>query len=303
MVPKRALVISGGGAKGAFAAGAIAELDSAGIGFSVIAGASAGALNAALLAQGSAQQLPGLWQSTRAKDVYRGSFNPFWLIKRLWNRRLSVFDTTPLRRLLASHISLDKLQDGRAPILSMGTVHWRDGEYEARTQWDFMEQDQLISWLMASAAIPLAFPPQPIGNEYWLDGGVRNNNPLGDILWAKPREVWVINANPPTMKEAKPPRSMKQVGARALELLMHEALLSDQREFIRMNSLVAQAAAHGCNLIDQDGEPYRVYRLKVLNPSISMGETLDFSKEWADRRIDHGRAVARKAIDDYTGSS
>ena len=64
-----ALVLGGGGAKGAYQIGAARALDALGIGYSRIYGTSIGALNAAMLAQGDPNAAAALWQTLRLSDV------------------------------------------------------------------------------------------------------------------------------------------------------------------------------------------------------------------------------------------
>src|SRR6185369_16947495 len=65
-----ALVLSGGGAKGAWEAGAAVALIERGVPVSLVAGSSAGALNAAMLADGRLDRLQSLWRSISREQVY-----------------------------------------------------------------------------------------------------------------------------------------------------------------------------------------------------------------------------------------
>ena len=64
-----ALVLGGGGAKGAYEIGAIAALEELGIRAGSVYGTSVGALNAAMYAQGDMQAAEALWESLQLKDV------------------------------------------------------------------------------------------------------------------------------------------------------------------------------------------------------------------------------------------
>src|SRR5688500_7106313 len=64
------LVLSGGGAKGAWEAGVAAALVEAGLPVALVAGSSAGALNAAMIAAGRADRLDGLWRGVDRGKVY-----------------------------------------------------------------------------------------------------------------------------------------------------------------------------------------------------------------------------------------
>ncbi len=139
---RRALVLSGGGPKGAFQTGAIYHLvKHRGCDFHEFSGISVGALNTAFLAQArktsdpkesyvllaeQADGLVSLWDSIKGpKDVAKSL--------RLAAPRFAIFgleglnDFTPLRKLLEAHVSLDKLAQGR-PV-RVGVVNFADGDY------------------------------------------------------------------------------------------------------------------------------------------------------------------------------
>src|SRR5262245_30147736 len=66
-----ALVLSGGGAKGAWEAAVAAAFVEAGLPVALVAGSSAGALNAAMIAAGRADRLEALWRGIEREKVYR----------------------------------------------------------------------------------------------------------------------------------------------------------------------------------------------------------------------------------------
>ena len=68
-----ALVLGGGGAKGAYEVGAIAALDALGVKAGSVFGTSVGALHAAMYAQGSMDAAAELWSSIRLSDSSRNS--------------------------------------------------------------------------------------------------------------------------------------------------------------------------------------------------------------------------------------
>ena len=89
--PKRALVLSGGGGRGAFQAGVFEHLESIGWKPDIIVGTSIGSMNAAVYAVGGVANLQQMWESIRTKDMHR-----FFRWKP-WN---SVFDRAPWKRTL-----------------------------------------------------------------------------------------------------------------------------------------------------------------------------------------------------------
>ncbi|HET9471146.1 MAG TPA: patatin-like phospholipase family protein, partial [Usitatibacter sp.] len=94
-----ALVLSGGGAKGAYEAGVAAALAERGVPIRLAAGSSAGALNAAMIADGRLDRLEALWRgltrrrvySLRARVLFAGLL-PGWLTLLALDRAGSLFD-------------------------------------------------------------------------------------------------------------------------------------------------------------------------------------------------------------------
>ena len=198
----RALVLSGGGAKGAFEAGAVYHLVvHRGCDFKDFSGVSVGALNVAYLAQApvegnslahlqtQARGLVDLWRNIRGpKQILRGRF--------LGVPRLLIFGTeslkdfTPLRKLVEREIKIDSLlHSGRA--VRVGTVSFYDGTYREvmPTSPQLLEPAQFLDYVYASALIPVygtmpriqeekSQPPDPAYWSQFSDGGVRHPTPI-----------------------------------------------------------------------------------------------------------------------------
>jgi hypothetical protein len=198
----RALVLSGGGAKGAFEAGAAYHLVvHRGCDFKDFSGVSAGALNVAYLAQApsegdslahlqaQARGLVDLWRNIRgAKQVMRGNF--------LGLPRMLIFGTeslknfTPLHTLLEREIHVDSLlHSGRE--VRVGTVSFYDGTYREvmPDSPQLLAPGQFVDYVYASALIPVygkmpriqESKEQPPDSKYWSqfsDGGIRHPTPV-----------------------------------------------------------------------------------------------------------------------------
>src|SRR5712672_1048562 len=182
----RALVMSGGGAKGAFQVGALRHLiKDLGLDFQVIAGVSTGSLSAALLAQGKGPEglieqydrLESLWLSIRSNDdIYKKRFLGKLLLLFF---RDSIYSSEPLRKKLSDSVNLEKLHTS-GKELRIGSVCFETGAYRTASQ----EDDAIREWTLGSSSMPLMFPPVRIGASTAVDGGVRNVTPLGDAFAA-----------------------------------------------------------------------------------------------------------------------
>lgn len=163
----KSLVLSGGGAKGAFQVGVISKLAELNYSFDSFAGVSVGAINAAFLAQfddfkEGAEKLEELWLSFETKDVYKKWF--LWPLSVLW--KPSIYNSAPLLKMLEKHLT----GDYRRPVV-VGTVDLETGMYlrlTAPTPED----------VHASAA----FPAFLNGSNGMIDGGLKNITPLGDAI-------------------------------------------------------------------------------------------------------------------------
>jgi len=198
----RALILSGGGAKGAFEAGAVYHLVvHRGCDFKDFSGVSVGALNVAYLAQAPVEGdslanlqtrskgLVDLWRSIRGpKQVMRGRF--LGLPRLLLFGTESLKDFTPLRKLVEREVQLDALlHSGRE--VRVGTVSFYDGSYREVTpnSPQLLASAQFLDYIYASALIPV-FGKMPRIQEhkdqqpdprYWSqfsDGAVRHPTPI-----------------------------------------------------------------------------------------------------------------------------
>ncbi|PYO61507.1 MAG: hypothetical protein DMD70_06965 [Gemmatimonadetes bacterium] len=203
---RRALVLPGGGAKGSWQVGACQHLIAErGYWFDVVTGVSAGAVNAATLAQAhdpdelstELDHLRCVWLGLRGNhDVYRRR----WLgaLGTVLARQASLYQAGPLHGVLARHI--DPSRVATSPIqLRVGYVDLLSGTYRTARN----DHPTLVDAVLASCALPLVFPPVPLrnGTELAVDGGLRGGPLLSDALRAlaeqpssreEPDEVWVV---------------------------------------------------------------------------------------------------------------
>ena len=212
---RKALVLQGGGALGAYQAGVYAALSETDLQPQWIAGVSIGAINAALIAgnapekrvdrlrefwhlvsSGPAQRLPAWlgdraaqnqWSALMASLVgIPGFFEPRYSPSLLLGAAaplLSYYDTTPLRLTLERLIDFDRINACEARF-SVGAVDVRTGN---SVYFDNTRQRIGPEHIMASGALPPGFAPVTIdGEDYW-DGGIVSNTPLQYVLDIHPR--------------------------------------------------------------------------------------------------------------------
>ena len=293
MPTKTALVLSGGGAKGAFQIGAEKYArEVKGYHWDVIAGVSVGALNGAMLAMEKYDRLLEVWNTISSDQVYTGGFNLISLVKLLFGAR-SFYGNEPLQRLLRQEFEPDKIRAD----LRIGSVSLISGEYV-----EFRGGDpSLERAVLASTVMPIIWEPVSVSDQYpeMVDGGVRNISPIGDVLDADPDEVVVINCSPqPPDQLLKPPKDIVKIGLRTLDILLNELFQSDLREFLRINALVQEAGEQGVTLHHPvSGKPLKYYECKVIEPLSPLGDTLEFSQDRVQRSLHAGVERARQVLE------
>jgi NTE family protein len=282
------LVLSGGGAKGAFQVGAERVLrEQFGFRWERIFGVSVGALNAALLGQEQYDNLLTVWRNIREADVYK---------KFAWTRvawrlvvegKLGLYDNRPLRETLRKHTGGKPY---KVPV-HVGRVSLTSGQYETipHTAPDFVDA------VWHSSTLPVVW--EPIGKEAYVDGGIRNVTPLGDALEFDPKEIVAIICNRDEIDPAPAPKNLLDVAKRSLaDVTINEIMINDVREFRRINRLVGQARKAGIELTHESGRPYRECTITVIQPSGSLGDSLDFSSAAIESRLRAGEEAARGAV-------
>jgi NTE family protein len=178
-----ALVLSGGGAKGAWEAGAAVALIEQGVPVRLVAGSSAGALTAAMLADGRLDRLQALWRSLSREQIYAlrpgvlfAGLLPGWLTLLALDHAGSLLDPAPLRELIAATLDFDRVRASPRRLLVVTT------DLVRRTPRVFDNATVSVEALMAAAAVPGAFPPVSVDGALLVDGGLTGRAPVLEAL-------------------------------------------------------------------------------------------------------------------------
>ena len=288
---KRVLIMSGGGAKGAFQAGVIEQLNRKGWEPDAVAGISVGALNAVMVATGQADKLVNIWQGLREEQVLkkrridRKAKN--YLLHKIGVEKatLGFFDNSPLKKKLRESVG-----NKFTKHFYCGTVNIETGAYKEHIARPMMVPWNYLDAVVASTAIPVVFDPVELDGELHVDGGVRHMTPIGKILQDNnPDEIIFI-----TTRKFDEPNKRKEiddvvdVAVQTLNILLEEIFIKDLREFIRINGLVRQAQEQGAVLKKSNGEPFKVYKSTLYQPQEPLGDSLNFSNEQANKNINIG---------------
>ena len=226
-MPKIALYLAGGGARGAYQAGVLKAishiLKRETIPFATISGVSVGCINAAILAQYAdnfplaVEKLEDLWSNIRCQDIFNAS--NYQLVKSVMRNISHIFvknnqtgyllDTTPLHKFIDKHIQFEKIKTN---ILNhrLETMEVISNCYETQQTISFYEHDkpEFDDWqyprhmsqrttlgpehLIASSALPLFFPPVPIDGLHYGDGGMGLVAPLRGAVRCKVDKILIL---------------------------------------------------------------------------------------------------------------
>jgi NTE family protein len=188
---KTALILSGGGARGAYEVGVVKALQEHGVTFDLIIGTSIGAINAACIAQDDFERWERMWRSIQSSDVFH-PLNLGRITQLLRGQCKGILDNSPLEQLLRRELDLEKIK------LSRSIVGWCMTDLITQQTTlataDMMKDfDELIDTLMATSAVPFAFPPRPVaGKGLYIDGGLVRNTPMKFALELGIQEIYAV---------------------------------------------------------------------------------------------------------------
>jgi NTE family protein len=232
--PSIALILTGGGAKAAYQVGvlqALAEMipvsDTSPTPFSILAGTSAGAINASYLAaranrwQQSVGGLKALWENLTLEQVYRTDGFSLTKIALGWISRILfggkifkrtnsnfMLDTKPLAELLHREVDFNQMRTlieqkslkgvafTATQYFAGTTVSYFDG-HEGAKPWEMTHRVGIRTQLgtehvMASSAIPIFFPPIEIDSAFYGDGSLKQTTPLSPAIHLGAKKILAV---------------------------------------------------------------------------------------------------------------
>jgi NTE family protein len=282
MAQRKALVLAGGGSKGAFEVGVLQRL----MGdqqndYELLCGTSVGAINAAYLAQtalGQPQQaiakLRAQWDTVTTDKVHKRWF-PFGRAEAFF--KTSVYDSEPIQKWIRSSLDAGAVRSsGRR--LRIVAVSFGTGE-------SFVANEQtpdLPEWVIASSAFPVMLTPASIGGDLWTDGGLRNVTPLGEAIRAGAEDIDVVLCSDPFAKSPfaiQDARAIPQLLLRSIDIMNGEVSRADLRIAGLKNDL------------SQLRPEYRKVKIRLFQPAEPLPyDPLDFDPGRIRAMIDAGYA-------------
>ena len=341
-----ALLLQGGGALGSYQAGVYQALHEHGIEPTWIAGISIGAINSAIIAGNPPEErvakLRSFWEMVSAPtagwsgwlpslihtDAVRGVINQLAAgtvlvggVPGFFSPRfpppplqpngtpdaISWYDTGALKPTLERLVDFDRIND-RAMRFSVGAVNVQTGNF---AYFDNATDTIRPEHIMASGALPPAFPPVEVDGDYFWDGGMVSNTPLDWVLSARSDLDTLIFQVDLWSASGALPRDMAGVGVRMKEVQYSSRTRAATDEFrerqklrAAFQKLLAQlppelAATPEARLLADASDPavYNIVQLIYHSPTYE-GESKDyeFSRQTMEDHWRTGYENARRTL-------
>ena len=268
------LVLQGGGALGAYQAGVYQGLQETGIEPDWVIGTSIGAINGCLIAANPPEKrltrLREFWTRVRHNPLaqllgltplfgswaantftmsagVQGFFEPNpWAFAGvdvpLGEGRAGYYSLGPLAATLGE-LTDEKLLSAGRPRLTVGAANVRTGEMH---YFDSRDMPLTLEHIMASAALPPAFPPVRIGDDFYWDGGILSNTPVEAVFDDNPRRSGLVFAVHMWNARGMVPDSIAKVLARQKDLQYASRATSHiarQKQIHKLRHVINEAMA------------------------------------------------------------
>src|SRR5215212_310967 len=334
------LVLQGGGALGSYQTGVYQALHEAGIEPDWIIGTSIGAINASLIAGNTPEnrlsRLEDFWKRMEQNSIWSfgevfpgfneklsywstvtngipGFFRPNPLAHAgndypLGADKAGYYSTEPLEQTLSELVDFD-LMNSCVPRLTVGAAHVRTSQMR---YFDSRDSKLGVKHIMASGALPPAFPAIRIDGELYWDGGILSNTPVETVFDDNPRQSSLVFAVHIWNPHGSEPATMWQVANRQKDIQYSSRAVSHiarQKQIHRLRHVIAELvgrlpeaerrkpdvqelAGFGCLT--------RMHVVRLLAPSLE-GEDhtkdIDFSPDGIRRRREAGYADTCRVLE------
>ncbi|KXI28749.1 patatin-like phospholipase family protein [Paraglaciecola hydrolytica] len=315
---KTALILSGGGARGAYQVGvlkAIAQLlpRSDVNPFQIICGTSSGAINAAKVAteaddfHSAIKGLEDIWSNLSSDQIHKVGY--FDIIKSILKivmsffhsgiakgESLSLFNNQPLYNLLKRSIDIARLDkmihQEHLHALSISALGYSSGQnisfFQGHESLKFWRRSRRIGaktilehkHLMASLALPALFPAVPINREYFGDGALRQSAPMSSALHLGADKLLVIGVS--GTSETVDERTVTEHSptiAQVLGNLLNSAFIDALEEDVQMLERFNKLASY-LSVEQQVEMQIRPVELLVIKPKVKFDQlATDYARD------------------------
>ncbi len=268
------LVFEGGGALGAYQVGVYEALHDAGIEPDWVIGTSIGAINAAIIAgnrpEDRIERLNAFWKLVQANPIpwsqgmpwaqslmnmhtvmqgVDGFFKPNMMAllnnkAMLGTYKAGYYCTDPLADTLAELVDFERLNAITNTRLSLGTVNVKSGKMR---YFDSRKDPISVATVMASGALPPAFPAVEVEGEPYWDGGVYSNTPVETVMNDAPRRDSLIFAAHLWLAEGDAPQSVWEAMGRGKDIQYASRVdnyVKEERKLHRLRHVINLLGKH-----------------------------------------------------------
>ena len=221
MDEKIVFVFSGGASLGSQEIGMLKAIIEYGITADFVVGTSVGALNATYYAYNpslnGAQKLEEIWKSITSNDIF--PFSALKSVKRIVKGSNYLIDPSGLEKLLLEVIPCKNLDNTKIPVHVVASDILTGEEV-------VFSSGEVVQKLLASAAIPMIYPPVEIGNHILVDGGVLNNTPISTAIRFGATKVIVFPTGY-TCDRREVPSNLIEMVLTSYSYMQHQKLATD----------------------------------------------------------------------------
>lgn len=205
---KRALIFSGGGAKGAYEVGVWKALKELNINCDIVTGTSIGSINGALYAQGDIDVAIKLWKSLNINMVFEDKIeysNEIELIKNYLEKvKEGGLEPSKLKENLEKSIDIEKVYNSKIDY-GLATVEYPTLRLVELSKNE-IPKSKFIDYLIASSTVYPVFKLKKIDDNKYIDGGFRKTMPI-DLATKLGATNYIIVNISTTNKMYKPKRN------------------------------------------------------------------------------------------------
>jgi NTE family protein len=334
------LVFQGGGALGAYQAGVYQALQEAGVEPDWVIGTSIGAINAALVAGNApadrlermrefwkrmthsravqlAGMLPGVGALAANAMIVAGGLEAFFrpnpwaflgMQVPLGSELAGYYATDPLEKTLGELLDPALMNAGR-PRLTVGAANVQTGQMR---YFDTRDDVLTVRHVMASGALPPAFPAVRLDGELYWDGGILSNTPVEAVFDDKPRRSGVVFAVHMWAPNGPEPDSIWSVLSRQKDLQYSSRAtthIARQKQIHKLRHVIAQLSAKLPPEVRETNEAAelasygcqtQMHVIRLLAPPLAgedHAKDIDFSPGGIKARWDAGYDHTRRVLD------
>jgi len=311
------LALQGGGAHGAFTWGVLDKiLEDGRIAIDGISATSAGAMNAALVAQGLAaggpdgarEQLHSFWQkisesATQTMPMAHWLESMAWGWNRDWAMGHLLFDLAsrvlspyqfnpigfnPLRQLLDETLDIEHIRGCETVKLFISATNVETGKIRV-----FDHKELTVDSVLASACLPHLFHAVEIDGQHYWDGGYMGNPALYPLIYdCSSRDIVIIRINPILRRGV--PQTARDIVNRLNEITFNSSLMREMRAIAFVTRLIDEGKFN-----DDTMKRMLVHMIEADDLMVDYGVASKLNPDW--RFLCHlrdvGRARAARWID------